>query len=109
MEGYGAAHAVHTAKSHPRFLMIKGICDWANPDKNDDWQEYAADVAAGYVVNFLKSKPIDIKSDEPIKQTEPFPEILFYSPDRILQKNGFKKMVVLNEVVMYNKKQIKPK
>lgn len=57
MEGYGTALAVYTAESRPGFFMVKGICDWANPDKNDKWQAYAADVAAVYVVNLLKAKP----------------------------------------------------
>ena len=56
MEAYGTALAAYTAESRPEFLMVKGICDWANPDKNDEWQEYAADVAAVYVVNLLKNK-----------------------------------------------------
>lgn len=59
MEGFGAALAVYQADSAPAMLMVKGICDWADPNKNDEWQDYAADVAAAYVVNFLKSKPIE--------------------------------------------------
>ncbi len=58
MEGYGVAHAIYTAESRPEFFMVKSICDWANPDKNDEWQEYAADVAAVFVVNLLRSKPL---------------------------------------------------
>jgi nucleoside phosphorylase len=59
MEGFGAALAVYQANSYHQILMVKGICDWADPKKNDEWQSYAADVAAIYVVNFLKSKPIE--------------------------------------------------
>lgn len=59
MEGFGAALAVYQADSDPAMLMVKGICDWADSNKNDEWQDYAADVAAAYVVNFLKSKPIE--------------------------------------------------
>ena len=63
MEGFGTALAVYQADSAPAMFMVKGICDWANPNKNDAWenawQAYAADVAAAYVVNFLKSKPIE--------------------------------------------------
>jgi len=39
--------------------MVKGICDWANPDKNDKWQKYAAEVAAVFVVQLLRSKAFD--------------------------------------------------
>jgi len=59
MESYGAALAAYKAESRPRFLMVKGICDWANPDKNDKWQKYAAEVAAVFVVQLLRSKPFD--------------------------------------------------
>jgi len=58
MEGYGVAHAIYTAESRPEFFMVKSICDWANLDKNDEWQAYAADVAAVFVVNLLRSKPL---------------------------------------------------
>lgn len=64
MEGYGTALAAYTAESRPGFFMVKGICDWANPDKNDDWQAYAADVAAVYVVNLLKTKPFSSQFDK---------------------------------------------
>jgi len=61
MEGFGTANAVYQADSPPQMLMVKGICDWADPDKNDKWQVYAANVAAAYVINFLKSKPIECR------------------------------------------------
>ena len=58
MESYGVALAIYNAESRPRFLMVKSICDWANSEKNDNWQEYSADVAAEYVVSFLRSNHI---------------------------------------------------
>jgi len=64
MESYGAALAAYKAESRPRFLMVKSICDWANPDKNDKWQDYAADVAAVFVINLLKSKPFISQADK---------------------------------------------
>lgn len=54
MEGFGVASAVYRSDSDPAMFMVKGICDWADSNKNDDWQAYAADVAAAYVINFLK-------------------------------------------------------
>jgi nucleoside phosphorylase len=67
MESFGVALAVYEsgAKSGypPELLVVKGICDWANPDKNDDWQAYAADVAAAYVMNFIKSTDLKPRSD----------------------------------------------
>ncbi|MDM8564556.1 5'-methylthioadenosine/S-adenosylhomocysteine nucleosidase [Candidatus Halobeggiatoa sp. HSG11] len=105
MEGYGVALAAYKAKSRPRFLMVKSICDWANSEKNDDWQEYAADVAAGFVVSFLRSKPIDIKPHEPTKQTKLFPEILFYSANRTCQKKELKQVITTYQKQYSDKKQ----
>ncbi|KAG9599914.1 purine and uridine phosphorylase, partial [Aureobasidium melanogenum] len=34
-------------------LVIRGICDYADSHKNDDWQEYAAGTAAAYAKEFL--------------------------------------------------------
>lgn len=34
-------------------LVIRGICDYADSHKNDDWQEYAAATAAAYAKEFL--------------------------------------------------------
>ncbi|KAH0372123.1 purine and uridine phosphorylase, partial [Aureobasidium melanogenum] len=34
-------------------LVIRGICDYADSHKNDDWQEYAAATAAAYAKDFL--------------------------------------------------------
>ncbi|MDM8564036.1 caspase family protein [Candidatus Halobeggiatoa sp. HSG11] len=66
MEGYGTALAAYMAESRPEFLMVKGICDWADSSKNDEWQEYAADVAAAFVINLLKSNPLSIQNDSNI-------------------------------------------
>ncbi|NER21298.1 MAG: 5'-methylthioadenosine/S-adenosylhomocysteine nucleosidase [Symploca sp. SIO1B1] len=58
MESFGTALAVYQSDSVPAMIMVKGICDWADLNKSYEWQEYAADVAAAYVVNFLRSNPI---------------------------------------------------
>jgi nucleoside phosphorylase len=76
MEGYGTALAAYTAESRPEFFMVKGICDWANPKKNDEWQEYAADVAATFVVNLLKSKPFFSQSDDGITANDESPRLV---------------------------------
>jgi nucleoside phosphorylase len=54
-------------------LVIRGICDYADSHKNDDWQEYAAATAAAYAKEFLgfvdkqdltqTSRAIDILQD----------------------------------------------
>jgi nucleoside phosphorylase len=53
MEGAGSALAVYRSDAQPEFLMIKGICDWADKDKADGWQPYAADVAAAFAVTLV--------------------------------------------------------
>ncbi len=58
MEGAGVARAVLTVDRHPRYLEIRGISDYAGPDKNDGWHEYAANAAAAFAFGFLKGKPI---------------------------------------------------
>ncbi len=40
-------------------LVIRGICDMADEEKADDWQEYAAHAAASFAIAFLKSGPVD--------------------------------------------------
>lgn len=59
MEGFGTVFAVFENDPNIEMLMVKGICDWADPNKNNMWQDYAASISAAYVVNFLKSKPIE--------------------------------------------------
>lgn len=51
MEGYGVAQAAWHKKID--FLEIRGICDFGDGNKNDDWHKYAADVAAAYAVGLL--------------------------------------------------------
>jgi nucleoside phosphorylase len=35
-------------------LIIRGICDYSDPHKNDDWQGYAAMMAAAYTKELLR-------------------------------------------------------
>ena len=54
MEGLGVAIACHQRQPAPGFIMVKGICDWADPEKNDEWQAYAADAAAAVTVAMVR-------------------------------------------------------
>jgi nucleoside phosphorylase len=48
MEAYAvAAAALGSGRPRPKYVVVKGICDYADKDKADDYQEYAAEVAAG--------------------------------------------------------------
>jgi nucleoside phosphorylase len=53
MESSGIADATYQAEIG--FLVIRGICDYANPSKNDLWQEYAAAAAAAFTKGLIES------------------------------------------------------
>lgn len=55
MEGSGIADASWSLKVG--YMAIRGICDYADSNKNDRWQEYAAMVAAAYTRALLESMP----------------------------------------------------
>ncbi|KAM0231634.1 hypothetical protein ACHAP5_011003 [Fusarium lateritium] len=49
-------------------LVIRGICDYADSHKNDDWQEYAAIVAAAFGKELLQYvQASDIEKERPVK------------------------------------------
>jgi nucleoside phosphorylase len=39
------------------YLIVRGICDYCDSYKNDDWQQYAAVVAASYTRALIESMP----------------------------------------------------
>ncbi|KAK2785207.1 hypothetical protein FQN52_008544 [Onygenales sp. PD_12] len=50
-------------------LVIRGICDYADSQKNKDWQEYAAMVAAAYARELLGYvRPSDVDMASPVKE-----------------------------------------
>jgi len=57
MEGAGVARATMLDGAPPRFLEVRGICDFADEHKNDNWQPYAADAAAAFACGLLRSQP----------------------------------------------------
>lgn len=54
-------------------LVIRGICDYADSHKNDDWHKYAAATAAAYAKLFLLRNPdLDMEAREAVqKQKRP--------------------------------------
>lgn len=49
-------------------IVIRGICDYADSQKNKDWQEYAAAVAAAYAKELLEYlQPGDVNKERPVK------------------------------------------
>ena len=63
MESFGVAAAAAQSDSRPRFIAIRGISDYADDAKNDDWHEYAADSAASFALELLRSGAIPIQRD----------------------------------------------
>ncbi|MEM8535600.1 MAG: hypothetical protein AAGF95_32515 [Chloroflexota bacterium] len=55
MESSGIADA--TWQLNIDFFVVRGICDYCDANKNDDWQEYAAVVAAAYTRALLEAVP----------------------------------------------------
>ncbi|MGB0383907.1 MAG: AAA-like domain-containing protein [Ardenticatenaceae bacterium] len=55
MEGSGIADA--TWNDSIGYLVVRGICDYCDHNKNDLWQGYAAVVAAAYTRALLESMP----------------------------------------------------
>jgi len=55
MEGSGIADA--TWNHEVGYLIVRGICDYCDSNKGDDWQEYAALIAAAYTRALLESIP----------------------------------------------------
>lgn len=55
MEASGIADA--TWNHDVGYLVVRGICDYCDANKGDDWQAYAAVIAAAYVRALLESMP----------------------------------------------------
>ncbi|MDO3385636.1 response regulator [Gilvimarinus sp. SDUM040013] len=53
MEGYGLFSATKYASNFVEPLLVKSVCDFADPDKDDSWQAYAAYTSASLVYRFL--------------------------------------------------------
>lgn len=62
MEAFGVAVAAANSRDRPRFIAIRGICDFADRSKNDAWHHYAAESAAAFTIGFLRSGPVAPRS-----------------------------------------------
>lgn len=55
--------------NHFKCLVIRGICDYCDSHKNDEWQPYAAITAAAYAKELLLVIPVHkVQMEEPIVQ-----------------------------------------
>lgn len=59
MEGYGFGKAVWASAGNAHNLVFKAICDRADRTKGDDWQPYAAAVAASFAKHLLLDQPLE--------------------------------------------------
>jgi nucleoside phosphorylase len=59
MEGVGTALATYIADTRPGFLIVKGISDWADPEKEDSWRAYAAEASAAFTRALLRDEPFE--------------------------------------------------
>jgi nucleoside phosphorylase len=56
MEGSGIADA--TWEHGKGYMIVRGICDFANNSKNDKWHGYASVVAAAFTRELIQSMPV---------------------------------------------------
>lgn len=60
MEGYGVALASKLSRTiPPKHIIIKSVCDFADPNKNNEWQEYAAYTSAQLTIKFIQNHLFD--------------------------------------------------
>jgi nucleoside phosphorylase len=55
METYGAYSFVHNIRGL-KLKVIKGISDWADPNKEKSWQPFCADFASEFTIDYLIAK-----------------------------------------------------
>ena len=69
MEAFGVAVAAANTRDRPRFLAIRGVCDYADHTKNDHWHRYAAESAAAFTIGFLRYGPVPPRAVRVAKQS----------------------------------------
>ena len=53
MEGSGIADGTWNAGSN--YILVRGICDYCDPEKDDSWQAYVATTAAAYTTALISA------------------------------------------------------
>ena len=53
MEGYGVMQACSSSRKETTACIIKSVCDFADPEKNDNWQRYAAFSSSQFAYKLL--------------------------------------------------------
>jgi formylglycine-generating enzyme required for sulfatase activity/nucleoside phosphorylase/energy-coupling factor transporter ATP-binding protein EcfA2 len=80
MEGAGVADATWDQTEVSDYLIIRGISDYADRNKNDEWHPYAAVAAAAYLRALL--------------EIEPFPPLIGKRPPPQVNQNTFQETSV---------------
>ncbi len=55
MEGWGLADAAYSIDNVTNFIEIRGISDFADSAKGDNYRDYAADVAASFAIELIRN------------------------------------------------------
>lgn len=53
MEASGIASALSHIEKSPSFVMVKSVCDLADSNKNDAWQEFASYASALFIIDYF--------------------------------------------------------
>jgi len=66
MESFGVGRAIVYSSNRPKFLVVRGVSDYADSEKDDSWHEYACHAVAAFTFAFVKSglfgnKPAGLK------------------------------------------------
>lgn len=61
MEAAGIAAVIHQMKNPPSFIMVKSACDYADSNKNDNWQEYSANASAAFIASYIFESDLNTK------------------------------------------------
>lgn len=84
MEGYGVSAGAYKQHQPVRCLVIRAISDFADASKNDEWQPYAASVAAEFTKHFLLDKPLPLKRQ---KKSASLPSTVFDKHYNLLKQS----------------------
>jgi nucleoside phosphorylase len=66
MEAGGLASAAFQSAQQPGFLMIRGVSDLADENKDDTWRLYSCHAAAAYAIALLQSGPVPLSKQEEV-------------------------------------------
>lgn len=55
MESFGVGRAIIHSSNRPKFIVFRGVSDYADSDKDDSWHQYACQSVAAFTFAFVKS------------------------------------------------------